>query len=98
MPEFRRIKDLGDFLFGRRALYRRAFGTPDGKKVLADLYARAWVGGEEVVPGDRERTMRNVYRREYVREIGRLMGQSDEDIQKILEQAEKGYVHEPDED
>lgn len=74
--------------------YRSVFGTEEGQIVLADMFQRATVPYPTLeVPGDPNATLRNVGRRELVKEIAAFAGMSESDLEEKLAALQRREGH-----
>lgn len=74
---------LFDRLRFRRADFRQTFGTPAGKRVLAELLRRGWVTRPGFDPGNPYVTAYREGQREMALHIAGMIGLSDEDIMRL---------------
>lgn len=82
-------RDRFAMLVRRRALYRATFGTPEGRMVLADLYAFCRVGDPVIVPGDPMLTGFNDGARRVGLRIAKMLDMSDEEILRMANRPEE---------
>ncbi len=75
-------------LFGRRSRFRAVFGTPEGQRVLRDIFALCSVGRQVAVPQDPHATYFNDGRRTVALSIAGILGMSDSDILRLAGQQE----------
>lgn len=74
-------------LWRRRDDYRRVFGTPEGRRVLADLLREAGLREELLAPGDPLGTGHGLGRRRVGLHIVAILEMSDAEIMRLVGQA-----------
>lgn len=77
------FKAIKDRIVGTNAAYKRLFATEDGKKVLADILARANYR-KSLVSGDIHRTYAAAAKQELALEILAQIELSDAEVGKIV--------------
>ncbi|MDZ4253542.1 MAG: hypothetical protein U1A72_13325 [Sulfuritalea sp.] len=85
------VTDAAKRLFWKRADYRAVFGTPEGKRVLADILATAEMGRSPLAPGDALTTGVNVGMQNLAKLIAQTIDLGDRDI--IILGKESPYGH-----
>jgi len=80
-----RVRDLWD----RSLAYKRTFGTPDSRVVLADLAAFCFIGETTHVVGDRDSSLIAEGRRQVILRISKMTGLTPAQIESFtIEQEE----------
>jgi hypothetical protein len=72
----------------RKADYRLVFGTPAGRRVLADLYRECGMNAQLHVPGDPFSTAFNTGKHRIGQRIAGLLGEPDDKVRKRLAEEE----------
>jgi hypothetical protein len=68
------------FLSARKRNYQQCFGSLPGKEVLADMAAFCFAGGDCFIPGDHDRTMIAIGRRQVYLRIAHHLHQTPEQL------------------
>jgi hypothetical protein len=83
------------YLFSRRLAYKRVFNTPDGERVLADLYKYCGISKPSYREGKSDATARNEGMRAVALHIKGILRQSENDIDDVIRSVENVTITSP---